>query len=117
MSPFTQTMFAPLSDRRSFKVFLNQNIVAVNIASFLLVLVMVGAYIVQVNSSVTKGYQMRNLENTIQELTLQNEKMEVAIREAQSLQNVKRSMQMIGFVQAGAPQYTSSATPAMALAQ
>ncbi|MBU0645887.1 hypothetical protein KJ611_00185 [Patescibacteria group bacterium] len=117
MSPFAQTMFAPLSNRRSLKTLLDNNIVMINVVSLVLVLAVILMYIFQVNGAVTKGYQMRDLETRIESLTLENQKLEVVAREAQSLDNVKNSVKMLGFVPAEVPTYTNGSEPALALAE
>lgn len=117
MSPFAQTMFAPLSNRRSLKAFLDKNVVMLNVISLVMVLAIILMYIFQVNGAVTKGYQMRDLETRIESLTLENQRLEVVAREAQSLDNVKKSVKMLGFVPAEVPTYTDVSDPSYALAE
>jgi len=97
--------------------FARNHTLALNVISSALVLVVAGSYIVQVNGSVAKGYAMREVEDRIKELTLTNQRLEVAVREAQSLQNVDRSVKMLGLVSSGTPVYLSSSTPSVAFAR
>lgn len=62
---------------------------------------------VQVNGSSTKGYQIRELENSIDQLKLGNQSMRVKIAETRSMENVAAKVPMLGMVKAEAPQYIS----------
>lgn len=88
-----------------------------NVASLVMVLVLLSFYIVQVNRSVTAGYQMRTLESEMHALALEREKLEIAVRQSQSLEEVSRAGKMIGLVPAGRPEYVDGSVPAYALAQ
>lgn len=115
MSPFAQTMFGSASRPRNLKGVLEQHIVIVNIVTLALVLVIGFLYILQVNGAVTKGYQIRDLETTIEGLTLENQRLEVVARKAQSLEHIDRSVKMLGFVEAGSPVYKSDSDASVAL--
>lgn len=88
-----------------------------NVVTTALVLAAAASYIVQVNGSVAKGYAIRELEDEIHELTLANQKLEVNVREAQSLENVNRSVKMLGLVDAETPTYVRASVPSVALAR
>jgi len=88
-----------------------------NATTLAVLLVLVVFYIVQVNSAVTRGYRLRDLENKIQSLTLENQRLEVATRQVQSLDNVEHSVKMLGFVPAENPKYITAEEPSYALAQ
>jgi len=75
------------------------------------------SYIVQVNTTISKGYQIRDLETQVNELALMNEKLELETRKSQSLDHVAKSVKMLGFVEAEMPNYVSGAEPSMAFAQ
>ena len=92
----------------------SQRATLANLVSFAVVLLMAAAYIVQINGSVGKGYQMRDLETRIHDLTISNQKLEVASREAQALDNVSKAVKMIGMVPAETPKYVRSAAPSVA---
>jgi hypothetical protein len=106
-----------LSRSRSVLSVLSQQAMLVNAISFALVLLMALAYIVQINGSVGKGYQMRDIETQIHELTISNQKLEVASREAQALDNVSKAVKMIGMVSADTPTYVRAAAPSVAFAR
>lgn len=88
-----------------------------NVATLVLVVAFSAAYIVQVNGSVAKGYAIREIEDRIDDLALQNQKLEVTVREAQALDNVTRSVKMLGLVSAGTPTYLRASAPSVALAR
>lgn len=97
--------------------FVSAHRIAVNVVTTACVLLFAGAYVVQVNGSVAKGYAIREIEDRIKELTLENQKMELVVREAQSLENVSRNVKMLGMVVSDAPSYVISGTPSVALAR
>ena len=88
-----------------------------NVTSFIFLLVFCIAYIIQINQTVSKGYQIRELESEISELTLRNQKLEVVTQQAQSLENIERATKMLGLVRAERPTYVLSSTPSYALAE
>lgn len=117
MSKFAQTMYSGVTKTRSLFSLLGRRAFALNLATLVLVVACSAAYIVQVNGSVAKGYAIRELEDQIKDLTLQNQKLEVTVREAQALENVTRSVKMLGLVSAGTPTYVRASAPAVALAR
>lgn len=102
MSPFAQTSFAYQSARpfraSSLPLWITTNVTRVNIVTFAVLLIVCLAYIVQVNSTASKGYQIRDLETTIHELTVANQQSQLEINEAQSLDNIQHAVKMIGMV-------------------
>lgn len=88
-----------------------------NLVSLALVVVCAAAYMVQVNGSVAKGYAIRELEDQMKALSLENQKLEGTVRQAQALENVTRSVKMLGLVNAGTPAYVSAGAPSVALAR
>lgn len=107
----------PFTRRVSVWNFLKIHVVFFNVISLCVVGVLVVAYIFQVNSDITKGYKMRELETQLSVLSLQNQQLEVIAREAQSLEHVARSVKMMGFVKAEMPTYVRAGTPSVALAK
>jgi len=105
------------SRKVSVKQFLAKNIVALNIGSLALVGILMFSYIVQVNVTMTKGYQMRDLETQLHELALENQQLELAAREAQSLEHVSHAIKMLGFEKAEMPTYVGASAPSYALAE
>jgi hypothetical protein len=110
-------MYSGVERTRSVVAFLRLHALAFNVATTALVIAAAAVYIVQVNGSVAKGYAIRELEDRIHDLTLANQKLEVTVREAQALENVNRSVKMLGLVDAETPKYVSAAVPAVALAR
>ena len=115
MSKLSQTMYSGVTRTRTAFAFFGRNAVRLNLLSLALVVLFSAAYVVQVNGSVAKGYAIREIEDQMKQLTLDNQKLEVTIREAQSLQNITRSVKMLGLVAAETPTYLSSAAPTVAM--
>lgn len=118
MSKFAQTMFSGGKGlRHPALAFLRSHTLALNVITTAMVAVMGAAYVVQVNGSVANGYAIRELEDQIHDLALANQKLEVDVREAKSLQNVNRSVKMLGLVAAETPRYLSLTPPSVAMAR
>lgn len=79
-----------------------------NTLSFIILLILCVGYIYQINKTVSKGYQIRELESTISEFTLRNQKLEIVTQQAQSLENIERATKMLGLVRADQPIYVQS---------
>lgn len=88
-----------------------------NLGTLVLLVALAVVYIVQVNQTASKGYQIRELESQIHELTLRNQTLEIATQQAQSLENVARATKMIGLVKADRPEYITASAPSYALAE
>ncbi len=101
---------------RAFHSLFREHVFLVNTATFAVLVLLCVGYIIQVNGSISKGYQIRELENQIQELTLKNQTLELDTQRAQSLDRVTRSVKMLGLVDAEQPEYLSSDKPALAMA-
>lgn len=106
-----------ITRRISVRAWLTDHVVALNIVSLVVVGVLVATYIVQVNASISQGYQIRELENQLDELSLMNQNLELETRKSQSLDHVAKSVKMLGFVQAEMPNYISGSEPAFAMAE
>ncbi|MBI2475344.1 hypothetical protein HYV69_02870 [Candidatus Uhrbacteria bacterium] len=118
MSPFSTSFSRPNVIHHSAPVsWVRSNQTLLNIASFVFLLIFGATYIIQINQSVSKGYQIREIESEISELTLRNQKLEVVTQQAQSLENVERATKMLGLVRAERPTYVLSSTPSYALAE
>ncbi len=117
MSPFAKSIALHSPTRRT-RVnawqFLQTNAFWMNVLTFGVVLCL--AYIFQVNGAISKGYQIRDIETQIHELTLMNQRVELQTQQAQSLENVARAVKMLGFVDAQQPNYVESGVPSYALA-
>ena len=65
-----------------------------------LVIAIVGiAYVMQVASATQHGYTMRDLDNAVRALELEQQTLDTAIAEATSMDTVSERMQMLGFVE------------------
>lgn len=104
MSPFAQTSFVSHSSRpfraNTISLWITTNVTRVNIVTFAVLIAVCFAYIIQVNNTASKGYQIRDLENTIHQLSVANQQSELEIHEAQSLNNIQHAVKMIGMVPA-----------------
>jgi len=88
-------------------VFLSRHMVTVNLVLFVFTTTVAMSYVVQVNASATKGYQIRELQNSIDQLKLSNQSVQVKIAETRSMENIAAKVPMLGMVKAGTPQYIS----------
>jgi len=117
MSPFAQTLLSHAKKTHVFIAWVQNHIFLLNVTSVVVIVLLCGGYIVQVNQAVAKGYQMRQFEDQISELTLRNQQLEIAVREAKSLEHVTHAVKMMGLVQAGQPDYVQGAMPSYAVAK
>lgn len=117
MSHHSFSFFAQMKRSRTLLQWVNSHLATVNLVGLLVVVSLCGVYIVQVNKAVAQGYEMREYETVITELTLQNQKLEVDVRQAQSLENVTRAVKMLGFTSSSQPSYLESTLPSYALAE
>lgn len=118
MSPFAQSFSSAYPSAHQSPVrWMRTHLSFVNLFSFVLLVLLCMVYIVQVNHTVSKGYQIRDLESQIHELTLRNQTLEVTTQQAQSLENVARATKMIGLVRADRPEYIQGSGPSYALAE
>lgn len=117
MSPFAQSFKTTLIRSKQVADRLGRSLPLVNMILSLLAVILVIGYIIQVNSAVTKGYDIRALETTIEQLTLENQQMDVELRKVRSLNHVARNVKMLRFEPAGTAVYVSAGGPAFALAE
>ncbi|HAU65953.1 MAG: hypothetical protein UT30_C0001G0006 [Candidatus Uhrbacteria bacterium GW2011_GWF2_39_13] len=111
--PLSQSSF----ERFSFRTWVHSHVVALNIISLIFILFLVIGYIIQVNASISKGYQIRDLETRVNQLSVLNEKIEIESRKAQSLDHVASSVKMLGFVKAEKLQYLNLSDTSYAFAE
>lgn len=119
MSPFATSFVSQNSPthHRDVRAWFQSHLSWVNLCSIVVLLALCIVYTIQVNHAVSKGYQIRDLESQIQELTLRNQKLEVVTQQAQSLENVARATKMLGLVRADRPEYMQTTSPSFALAE
>lgn len=104
-------------ERSFFRAWVGNHVVALNIIFLVLILFLVIGYIVQVNASISKGYQIRDLETRVNQLSALNEKIEIQSRKAQSLEHVADSVKMLGFIKAQMPEYVDLSQTSYAFAE
>ncbi|OGF31699.1 hypothetical protein A2533_04830 [Candidatus Falkowbacteria bacterium RIFOXYD2_FULL_35_9] len=83
------------------------------ILSFLLIVVSVvsiGFYLFSVNNLSTKGYEIRDLEKQVAELTDTNHKLELQMYQLQSMQNISERVGQENFVENTSIYYLDSST-------
>ncbi|MFH0928036.1 MAG: hypothetical protein V1821_01030 [bacterium] len=54
-------------------------------------------YILQMNRATTKGYEIRNLENSVVSLRAKNEKLTTELTTLRALQNIEGKIGILGF--------------------
>ncbi|MFA5993998.1 MAG: hypothetical protein WC823_03495 [Parcubacteria group bacterium] len=62
-------------------------------------------YLYQVNNIATKGYEIRDLENRIQDLDKESKKMEIREVELKSMYNIEKASQELNLVNSGEVSY------------
>jgi len=62
-------------------------------------------YLFQVNDLATKGFEVRDLENKIQELQKENKKLEIREVELTSMYSIEKSTESLGLVNSGNASY------------
>lgn len=119
MSPFAKSFATqnPRAGVQAFHALFQNNAFLVNLLTFGGLVLLCLVYIVQVNGSISKGYQIRDLETQIQELSLKNQGLDLTSQRVQSLDHVSKSVKMLGLVDAGRPEYINVNDPSYAMAQ
>ncbi len=115
MSKFGKTMFSGLKQTKSFVQAIEEHVALINIIVLALILIVGMLYIIQVNRSVTKGYEIRDLETAISDLRLETERLESQVAESRSMAEIDERVQMLGMVPSSGPEYVSAGTPTVAL--
>lgn len=72
-------------------------------------------YVLVVNRTAAQGFQMKELERSIEDLRSENKKSEVRIAELQSLQSLENRLSEQDFVPVARVEYLTVNTPAVAL--
>ncbi len=116
MTPHAQSFTTQQVNTRSVRDFFAAKVGWLNVVTLGVLFVLCLSYIFYVNSVISQGYKMRELETRINNLTLSNQEIELDSRKAQSLKNVERSVKMLGLVKADGPVYVKSTEPSYALA-
>ncbi len=108
-------MFRKLSRTKSIARYFDEHLAWFNIIVFIMVLVVGLLYIFQVNHSVTKGYEIRDLETKIQDLRVETQDLEIKVAENRSMAAVDEKVKMLGMVRAETPDYVNAGPPTVAL--
>lgn len=117
MSSIAQTTVIPMAGAQSVWGFLRKHHTLMNVLTLGAVLAIALAYVVQINAAAAKGYQIRELETHIRELSLTNQTLELDLQQAQSLENVTRAVKMLGMVPSETPRYVQGTVPTYVLAE
>jgi hypothetical protein len=72
-------------------------------------------YLVQVNATSSKGFQIRTLQNRISELKETGDKMELKVAQEQSVASVEQKVQAMGMVPAQQVQYVAAPSDGVAM--
>lgn len=72
-------------------------------------------YIWQVNMAATRGFAMRDLEQGIEELTLENDRLAMDVARLQSIESVTTRMKMLGLVQVSTIEYVTPGSGSVAI--
>ena len=96
---------------------LPQGIWAWNAAFLVGTLTMAIFYVVQVNSSTSKGYALRTVQNQVDTLKTQTQELQEKTISLSSLQALSTRASQLGFVQTDSVNYLDPASKAYAMAQ
>lgn len=72
-------------------------------------------YVLTVNHTAAQGYRMREVENLIEDLNMQNKKMELKVAELQSIKSVQARIGSEQFIPVSHIQYLTPGAPSVAL--
>jgi hypothetical protein len=109
-------MFSSIRQTRHLLSFFQKHLAMVNCCIFIFSVFLAMTYVVQVNSSATNGYRLRDLENSINQLTLDNQNLQIKLAEIRSVENVSSKVPMLGLVKAKtSPIFLSNQAPTVSL--
>ncbi len=100
--------------RRKFFSAMTIDIQKINICLAVLIAVCGVSYLVQINSLATRGYQIKELENKIADLSQEKGDLELQALSLQSMGTVQEKVNQLGLVAAGEPAYLMPAPVALA---
>lgn len=86
-----------------------------NAVSFTLVVLVGLAFIAQVNHSSSKGFEMKDLQKSINQLSIANQQLEYQVAQAQSVDHVATRLKMLGMVPVDSVAYVSPGTSSVAI--
>lgn len=90
-----------------FQTKLKPTLPVLNVVSFVMVVIVGLGFIAQVNHSSSKGFQMKDLQKQMNQLTVANEQLEYQVAQAQSVDHVATHLKMLGMVPVKSVAYTS----------
>ena len=110
-------MMASFKTRSSrLRLATNGAIPVVNVTLVGFVIIAVAAYLFQVNSLATKGYEIRELESQIEEVRQKNQQLQLAVAELESLESVKNKVAELNMVAVGKADFINAAPVVVAAA-
>ena len=95
----------------------NGAIPVVNVTLVGFVIIAVAAYLFQVNSLATKGYEIHELESQIEEVRQKNQQLQLAVAELESLESVKNKVAELNMVAVGKADFINAAPVVVAAAR
>lgn len=101
----TITLNPPLSIIRPLTLRLRINLKIFWILSFSLILSLSAFYVFQVNSVVSENYQIQNYQRKLNEFSQENGTLEINSAQVNSLGNVEKQIQELGFEKVGKIHY------------
>ena len=82
--------------------------ISLNLVVFAVIIVLVLAHLIQVNSLVTTGYQIRDLQKILKEKEEASQKLEIEILKLQSVNNLQEAAKKINMVSVDKMKYLQS---------
>ena len=96
-------------------VAINKHVGLLNLAIFAISVLIGITYIIQANRAVTKGYQIRDLEARIEQMRIDNGRLELDVAKRQSIEAIDSRVKMLGLVGSGDVVYVSTSLPTVAV--
>jgi hypothetical protein len=94
---------------------MKQKLFSFQILFFSLSFFLIVFYIIQVNATAIKGYQIHDLENYVANLKEKNRQLELSLTQVRSLEHISKDVSMLGLVKNETPLYLKADIPSFAL--
>ncbi|MFH1598011.1 MAG: hypothetical protein ABIB97_02985 [Patescibacteria group bacterium] len=111
-SRFNKKHIRPQMNGKQKKFSVNANMLRLMIVSTVLALGIF--YLVETNQVSTRGFELRNLQDKVDELNVQNEKLEVEAAEMKSMQRIEELSQELNLISGGPVLYLNTASAEVA---
>lgn len=118
MTKFARKKFNNEKERRSFKqrrARVNFGPATIGILLFGLILFVGFSYLYYINQTATGGFDIKGIENRIEELAKKNKQLDLHIAELQSLSNIEKASAELNMVATTSIEYVSAAGSAVAV--